>query len=258
MLIEPLYTLTIHLSLYTVTIYVSLYWLSKSDALNLSINLQLLLLPVLYFQLLRFSFGIGVNFEENDKLHMCVLGKRSLSDVPKENCTKDFGGLLHKEFCKSENNSFVCDPYYKDNNVTVVQGIKGLASGVFFDNLFHSFLENGQDIAYGKDHIEIERTSDQTYNQVFLDITTAFTILIGIFFPSVTGIMAGSNRSGDLADAQKSIPIGTIGAILTTSTVYLSCVMLIAGTGLSVIHVSAYFVGMIYYPEMSYYKRSTG
>lgn len=44
------------------------------------------------------------------------------------------------------------------------------------------------------------------------------------------GIMAGSNRSGDLADAQKSIPIGTIGAILTTSTVYLSCVMLFAGT----------------------------
>lgn len=46
----------------------------------------------------------------------------------------------------------------------------------------------------------------------------------------ITGIMAGSNRSGDLADAQKSIPIGTICAILTTSTVYLSCVLLFAGT----------------------------
>lgn len=69
-----------------------------------------------------------------------------------------------------------------------------------------------------------------TYNQVVADITTTFTILIGIFFPSVTGIMAGSNRSGDLADAQKSIPIGTICAILTTSTVYLSCVFLFAGT----------------------------
>lgn len=33
------------------------------------------------------------------------------------------------------------------------------------------------------------------------------------------GIMAGSNRSGDLQDAQKSIPIGTILAIATTSTI---------------------------------------
>lgn len=39
------------------------------------------------------------------------------------------------------------------------------------------------------------------------------------FFVYIIGIMAGSNRSGDLQDAQKSIPIGTILAISTTSII---------------------------------------
>ena len=46
----------------------------------------------------------------------------------------------------------------------------------------------------------------------------------------ILGIMAGSNRSGDLADARQAIPIGTIMAILTTSIVYLSSVLLFAAT----------------------------
>ena len=46
----------------------------------------------------------------------------------------------------------------------------------------------------------------------------------------LSGIMAGSNRSGDLADPQASIPIGTIMAIMTTSIVYLSSALLFAAT----------------------------
>ena len=65
----------------------------------------------------------------------------------------------------------------------------------------------------------------KSHNWVVADMTTSFMIMIGIFFPSVTGIMAGSNRSGDLANAPQSIPKGTIAAILTTAISYLLCVI---------------------------------
>ncbi|XP_034654488.1 solute carrier family 12 member 6 isoform X1 [Drosophila subobscura] len=169
--------------------------------------------------------GIFDNIHGNEKLYMCVLGKRLLKDIPIDNCTKD-DSFMRDIYCPNNK----CDDYYLNNNVSKVKGIKGLASGVFYDNVWPSFLEKGQFISYGHDSIDIENIDNESYNQIMADITTTFTLLIGIFFPSVTGIMAGSNRSGDLADAQKSIPIGTICAILTTSTVYLSSVLFFAGT----------------------------
>lgn len=50
--------------------------------------------------------------------------------------------------------------------------------------------------------------------------------LVGLFFPAVTGIMAGSNRSASLKDTQRSIPIGTLAATLTTTSLYLISVIL--------------------------------
>ncbi|XP_044741711.1 solute carrier family 12 member 7 isoform X2 [Chrysoperla carnea] len=183
-------------------------------------------LACVIFSIIAVYVGIFVNFNGNDKLTMCVLGKRLLKDISLDDCNKTVNGVLHNLFCPNN----TCDQYYMQNEIQKVRGIKGLASGVFLDNIYDSFLERGQFIAIGRDPVDMEPMSPQTYNQVVADITTTFTILIGIFFPSVTGIMAGSNRSGDLQDAQKSIPIGTICAILTTSTVYLSCVLLFAGT----------------------------
>ncbi|XP_076762525.1 solute carrier family 12 member kcc isoform X3 [Xylocopa sonorina] len=172
--------------------------------------------------------GLFYNFYGNESLKMCILGKRLLKDINvMTDCNKNRSGILHQLYCP---NNTKCDSYYLENNVTIVNGIRGLASGVFLENVWDSFQEEGQLIAYGRDPKDIDVMSDSSFNQIQVDLTTTFTILIGIFFPSVTGIMAGSNRSGDLADAQKSIPIGTICAILTTSTVYLSSVLLFAGT----------------------------
>ncbi|KVH97882.1 Amino acid permease domain-containing protein [Cynara cardunculus var. scolymus] len=50
--------------------------------------------------------------------------------------------------------------------------------------------------------------------------------LVGLFFPAVTGIMAGSNRSASLKDTQHSIPIGTLAATLTTTTMYIISALL--------------------------------
>uniref|UniRef100_A0A8B9LPE8 Solute carrier family 12 member 6 n=1 Tax=Astyanax mexicanus TaxID=7994 RepID=A0A8B9LPE8_ASTMX len=133
---------------------------------------------------------------------------------------------LWTRFCNSSELNAVCDEYFTHSNVTQIQGIPGLASGVITDNVWSSYLSKGEILERGSDPTPSPIHPNHHHPYVFADITTSFTLLVGIFFPSVTGIMAGSNRSGDLKDAQRSIPIGTILAILTTSLVYLSSVVL--------------------------------
>ncbi len=50
---------------------------------------------------------------------------------------------------------------------------------------------------------------------------TNFWIVFAVFFPAATGIMAGANMSGELKDARRSIPVGTMSAIAISSVVYL-------------------------------------
>uniref|UniRef100_A0AAY5EUX9 Solute carrier family 12 member 6 n=1 Tax=Electrophorus electricus TaxID=8005 RepID=A0AAY5EUX9_ELEEL len=144
---------------------------------------------------------------------VCMLGNRSLSqhylsDAPLAAIVEKTT-ILWQQFCNSSEMNAICDEYFAHNNVTQIEGIPGLASGVIagISCIYTVHVWNGSPY-------------------IFADITTSFTLLVGIFFPSVTGIMAGSNRSGDLKDAQRSIPIGTVLAILTTSLVYLSSVLI--------------------------------
>uniref|UniRef100_A0A2K6N4T5 Solute carrier family 12 member 6 n=1 Tax=Rhinopithecus bieti TaxID=61621 RepID=A0A2K6N4T5_RHIBE len=164
---------------------------------------------------------------------VCMLGNRTLSSRHIDVCskTKEINNMtvpskLWGFFCNSSQFfNVTCDEYFVHNNVTSIQGIPGLASGIITENLWGNYLPKGEIIEKPS-----AKSSDVlgslNHEYVLVDITTSFTLLVGIFFPSVTGIMAGSNRSGDLKDAQKSIPIGTILAILTTSFVYLSNVVL--------------------------------
>ncbi len=67
------------------------------------------------------------------------------------------------------------------------------------------------------DFVLIGKFEDASFWQVF-----------AIFFPAVTGIMAGANMSGDLKNPRRAIPLGTISAILVTTAIYVGLAYILA------------------------------
>ena len=59
----------------------------------------------------------------------------------------------------------------------------------------------------------------------------SFWYTFAIFFPAVTGIMAGANLSGDLKNPRRSIPLGTMSSILITMAIYIGIAFLCARIG---------------------------
>lgn len=171
---------------------------------------------------------IKSSFEPNKDLNMCLLGDRllitksyTINDI--KYCTKDkycnitqsnnitnedYLCPLYKLYCDIENN---CDLFWSNNEIKILNALPGFPS-TFLDNLWPGYLKAGEALP--------GQIGDFKRGQVIeQDTSTSFLILIGIFFPSVTGILAGCNRSGDLADPSSSIPKGTLIAQITTSII---------------------------------------
>uniref|UniRef100_G3N7S1 Solute carrier family 12 member 7b n=1 Tax=Gasterosteus aculeatus aculeatus TaxID=481459 RepID=G3N7S1_GASAC len=214
------------LALMSVVVFVGVKYVNK---------LALVFLACVILSILSIYAGVIKTIFEPPDFPVCMLGNRTLQNNNFDTClkTKIIDNLtvttkLWRLFCDGPELNATCNEYFVLNNVTEMQGIPGLTSKVISENMWSVYGPLGKLVDDKKlESVGVGASAQDKYlPYVVNDITTFFTLLVGIYFPSVTGIMAGSNRSGDLRDAQKSIPIGTILAITTTSFIYVTCVIL--------------------------------
>ena len=148
--------------------------------------------------ILSIYIGLAVNYGGNDNANFCTVGTRIVRSV--DNCTKEYDNDLFHMFCTLNQNAselnltvydeehYTCDDYYTKNEAHEKRGIKGMASGVFKENVEAKYHDSGDAISNDTlNEPEWNLGGNAKFGYITTDIYTTFTILVGIFFPSCTG-----------------------------------------------------------------------
>ncbi|CAI4230824.1 unnamed protein product [Auanema sp. JU1783] len=121
-------------------------------------------------------------------------------------------------FCEKHSESCV---EFTKVKISCTQGFTGFNMNTLNDNLWPMYMVKDEVMPGKEGKADVE---------VVQDVTATFFVLLAIYFPAVTGIMTGTNMSGDLKDPQRSIPSGTIAATVTTSLIYYALAILFAAS----------------------------
>ena len=116
-------------------------------------------------------------------------------------------GLLFLLLCSQVD--FIIGSFLPTNDEEQAKGFVGYNYSVLQENLWSDYREK-------------EGTTQKNN----------FFSLFAVFFPAVTGIVAGANLSGDLKDPGMAIPKGTLAAIATTYASYIVYAVVVAATTL--------------------------
>ena len=104
---------------------------------------------------------------------------------------------------------FIIGSFLPTNDEEKAKGFVGYNQTVLEDNLWSDY------------RVKKDGSSNNDFFSVF-----------AVFFPAVTGIVAGANLSGDLKDPGMAIPKGTLAAIGTTYVTYIFYAVIVAATSL--------------------------
>ncbi|PNJ84992.1 SLC12A7 isoform 3 [Pongo abelii] len=158
-------------------------------------KLALVFLACVVLSILAIYAGVIKSAFDPPDIPVCLLGNRTLSRRSFDACVKAY--VIHNNsatsalwglFCNGSQPSATCDEYFIQNNVTEIQGIPGAASGVFLENLWSTYAHAGAFVEKkGVPSVPVaEESRASALPYVLTDIAASFTLLVGIYFPSVT------------------------------------------------------------------------